>query len=91
MKVTITVDAPSKLHLAKELNSIVENITRFNRLDDSRTFLHGSSKVTFDGEFFKYAVVDRTDDYISFHNDRKDANEAAGEKYSVINMHKEWD
>jgi len=90
MKVTITVEAPSKVHLVKELNNIVENISRFNRFDARRKFLQGSAEVTVEGEYFKYAVVDRDDSYISFHNDRKEANEAAGEKYSVINMLKEW-
>lgn len=88
MKITITVDAQSKVQLVKELNNIVENISRYNRFDAHRKFLQGGASVSVEGTFAKFAVVDEDDNYVSFHNDRKDANEAAGEKYSVINMTK---
>lgn len=91
MKVTIIVNAESKVQLVKELQNVVENISRFNRFDPKRKFLQGNVTVEAEGVFAKYAVVDCNDEFISFHDDRKSANEAAGDDHSVINMKKVWE
>ena len=88
MKVTIEVTAESKLTLVKELQNIIENISRYDRFDKLRKHSEGTATVQAEGSYAKFAVLDENDDYVSFHETWDDAVSVLKHPQTVLDMNK---
>lgn len=83
-KVQITIETRTKEELIKEIQNVLENISRFDRYDPMRTFNGGYTAVSNEGSFAKFEVVTPDGEHISYHETRADANFVAGETYNVL-------
>lgn len=86
MKVTIEVTAESKLTLVKELQNIIENISRFDRFDKLRKHSEGTATVNLEGSYAKFAVVDENDECVSFHETWLEAFSVLKGDQTVLSM-----
>lgn len=89
MNVEIKVQSHCKVQLIKELNNIVEHLSRNERYAYERLYKHNGVEFSTDGGYAKYAVIDGYDDYVSFHGKGTDAEKAAealGEEHKAIRL-----
>lgn len=75
----------TKERLIQELKNIVENIERFDRFDPIRTVPHhGTVTVTKEGEFAKYALLDRRNDRVIRYYFDEDYKNGSIEQYDHV-------